>query len=116
MTNRKRHSKNRAPTGYTPPAKKNNISSSSSSAKICPQSDYYFASCMNCKQTFIYELSTEMNTNHCFTPVFNHSEVNCKLDCSFEPINNSCSYVSPSTISTPSNPNDESYNPTPVDS
>lgn len=116
MTIKKRSNKNRAPTGYTPPPKRKIASSSSSSpssAKICHQSDYYFVSCMNCKQTFIYELSTEMNTNHCFTPVFDHSKVNCKLDCSFKSINNSCSYVSSSTLL---NPNEESDNPTPVDS
>jgi len=116
MTNKKRGNKSRSPTGYTPPAKKNNIDPLSSSAQRCPQSNYYFVSCLNCKQTFIHELSTEINTNHCFTPVFDHSKVTCNLDCSFDTLDTSCPYVPPSAIPTTSTTNDESNNPTPVDS
>ena len=121
MPNKRKVNKNRNATGYTPPTKRKNNSvytPSSSSTPTCPQIDFYFIKCINCEGIFTYDLTTDVNTNHCFTPIFDHSKIpDCKLDCSFQSPTMSCPCQTPPTIN-PSSMElfDESSNSTPVDS
>jgi hypothetical protein len=98
---------NKTKSGKTPPTPPNKkmYKSFSSSGQACPQEDYHFITCTNCKQTFIYVLSTDLNnTNHCFGQVFAHKDstsFTCNLNCSFKEPTDSCPNLSPNlTINT----------------